>query len=482
VARVVGAIVGAVALLLLVTLPVDSPAWVGVSLGSQLVAVGVFLVVVVRMPRGARLVWWSLWAYTVLTVAANIVYDIYQYHLGVDPFPSWADSLFLAAYVPQVLALVVLMRQRQRVWDRQAWIDSAVITLAAVSVAVTFVLVPMLEQGDATDASTYLALAYPVLDLVVLAILIRLLVGGGRPMRALVLLTFSVVATLTADLVYNGLDATGNADQAPGWLEFLYVGGILLLAAAATDPHAATIGRPSPQDTSLMSPPRTIALGLGALTAPLLLLMSARRDVTSVVFVLAAASITVNLLVIWRMLLLLSTVQKQADRLADLSRTDALTGPNRRSWDFELARATAAAHEAGLPLTIAMADIDHFKDFNDTFGHPAGDTLLQSCARQWRAHLDPTIFLARYGGEEFAVILTGASAENALQQLDEMRRATPAPVTLSIGYTDNRDGEPIIETVERADQALYTAKATGRDRIIHAPQLGTASAPSTLIP
>jgi diguanylate cyclase (GGDEF)-like protein len=282
-----------------------------------------------------------------------------------------------------------------------------------------------------------------------------------------------VAVTLTADLVYNGLAAAGNAEQAPGWLEALFIGGVLLMAAAATDPHAAWIGRPAPQGSSFMSPPRTIALGIGALTAPVLLAVGARHDATAEVFVLAVASIVVNVLVIWRILLLLATVQRQSARLAELSRTDALTGlPNRRSWDFELDRSVAASHATGTPLIVAMADIDHFKEYNDAFGHLAGDELLETCARQWRAALAPEIFLARYGGEEFAVILSADFACGAGESLDAMRRATPPPVTLSIGYADHVDTDPIGDTLERADRALYSAKATGRDRVIRAPALG----------
>jgi diguanylate cyclase (GGDEF)-like protein len=340
----------------------------------------------------------------------------------------------------------------------------------------------MLRQSSSADSSTYLALAYPILDLVVLAILIRLTVGGGRPMTALILLTASVAVTLTADLVYNGLAAAGNADQAPGWLEALFVGGVLLMAAAATDPHAASIGQPGPQGSSFMSPPRTIALGVGALTAPILLAIGARQDAAPEVLVLAVASIVVNVLVIWRILLLLSTVQRQSARLAELSRTDSLTGlPNRRSWDFELVRVVAASHAIGTPLTIAMADIDHFKEYNDAYGHLAGDELLETCARRWRTVLDPAIFLARYGGEEFAVILTGDFASGAGEHLDAMRRATPPPVTLSIGYADYVDTDPIVDTLDRADQALYSAKATGRNCVIRAPALGGARE-ATLLP
>ena len=215
-----------------------------------------------------------------------------------------------------------------------------------------------------------------------------------------------------------------------------------------------------------MSRPRTLALGIGALTAPLLLALGTRDDANPGVFFLAVASIVVNVLVIWRIMLLMSTVRRQSDRLAELSRTDALTGlPNRRSWDFQLMRAVEEARTADQPLTIAMADLDHFKEYNDTLGHLAGDALLADCARRWRAALDPSIFLARYGGEEFAVILQGDWSTRADDALDAMRRATPAPVTVSVGYARRDYIEPIITTVARADAALYQAKSAGRDQV-----------------
>jgi diguanylate cyclase (GGDEF)-like protein len=469
--RWVGAALGAVALVLLVVLPVNSPTWVGVSNGTQVAALVVFLAAALRMAPGSRSVWWLLWTSATLTVAGNILYEVYQYHLELEPFPSWADPLYLAAYLPQVAALIVLMRQRQRVWDRQAWIDSAVIFVAAVSIATTFVLVPMLTQLS-TDLASYLAVSYPILDLLVLAILIRLTVGGGRPMASLVLLTVSVSVTLIADLVYNGLAAAGDADAEPGWLEVLYVGGLLLMVAAVTDPQASMIGRPSPRSGSVMSAPRTVALGIGALTAPILLALGWRQDQAPEVLVLAIASIVVNVLVIWRVLLLLATVQRQSDRLSELSRTDALTGlPNRRSWDFEILRAAAAADAAGAPIVIAMADIDHFKDYNDSCGHVEGDALLAECARRWRAELDPEVFLARYGGEEFALILPGTWSTNAVAALEGFRISTPPPVTVSVGFAGRFDGEPIALTVERADRALYAAKDAGRDRVVAASPL-----------
>jgi diguanylate cyclase (GGDEF)-like protein len=419
------------------------------------------------MPRRARIVWWLLGAYLALTVVGDVVYDVLQYHLGESPFPSWADAFYLASYVPQIAALIILLRQRQRVWNRQAWIDSAVITVAAVCVAATLVLLPMLAQSTPSDFVTYLAIAYPLLDLVVLAILIRLTVGGGRPMTSLLLLTVSVLVTLMADLVYNGLAASGTIEDTPRWLDALFTGGILLLVFAVTAPRAASIGQPSPHGAAIMSAARTVALGVGALTAPVLLALQARDESTSAAFFLATASIIVNILVIWRILLLLATVRTQSDALDLLARTDALTGlPNRRSWNFALERADEATRAAGTSLTVAMVDIDHFKEFNDEHGHVAGDDLLKACAEAWRTALDASVFLARYGGEEFAAFLEGQSPSEVVAILERCRLATPASVTVSIGCARHESDEPIVATLQRADQALYAAKAAGRDRLV----------------
>jgi hypothetical protein len=110
VGRLVGAELGVVALILLVTLPVDSPAWVGVSIGSQLAAVLVFLAIAARLHRRVRSVWWTLWVYVALTVSGNVVYDVYQYHLGLEPFVIWRILLLLSTVQRQSARLAELSR------------------------------------------------------------------------------------------------------------------------------------------------------------------------------------------------------------------------------------------------------------------------------------------------------------------------------------------------------------------------------------
>ena len=148
------------------------------------------------------------------------------------------------------------------------------------------------------------------------------------------------------------------------------------------------------------------------------------------------------------------------------ARTDELTGlPNRRTWDEELPKELARAKRGGRPIAVAMLDLDHFKKYNDGFGHPAGDRLLRAVAAGWTTRLRETDLLARYGGEEFAVVLPDCDGETARQVLDELRLCMPDGSTCSIGvaiWDGHESGEAL---VSRADQALYDAKRSGRDRI-----------------
>jgi len=152
--------------------------------------------------------------------------------------------------------------------------------------------------------------------------------------------------------------------------------------------------------------------------------------------------------------------------LEELARVDPLTGvANRRTWNEYVPAALDenARHER--PCAAAVLDLDHFKTYNDSNGHQAGDELLQTLAQHWQAHLRPGDLLARYGGEEFVVLLPGCDRAGALQVLERLARSVPARQTCSIGYAvwDGRESSDSL--VRRADLALYEAKAAGRASI-----------------
>ena len=154
-------------------------------------------------------------------------------------------------------------------------------------------------------------------------------------------------------------------------------------------------------------------------------------------------------------------------RLDELTRTDELTGlPNRRAWDELLVHELAVAERHDKPVSVAMLDLDFFKRYNDEHGHLAGDRLLRAAAAAWQATLRATDVLARWGGEEFALLLPGCDGPGAAILIDRLRGMLPDGVTFSAGVATS-DGTTAPRTlIDSADQALYQAKAGGRDRVV----------------
>ncbi|MBN2417405.1 diguanylate cyclase [bacterium] len=167
-------------------------------------------------------------------------------------------------------------------------------------------------------------------------------------------------------------------------------------------------------------------------------------------------------------------------KLNKLAVTDGLTDLfNYRAFQHRLHLEIQRSKRFGLPLSLLMIDIDHFKRYNDTFGHPAGDTLLREFAEMLRTHVREVDCPARYGGEEFVLILPGTAKQSALIVGEKIRNLiqetdfSGTRVTVSIGiasYPEDTDTRDMLITL--ADQALYRAKEEGRNRTILCPDTG----------
>lgn len=155
---------------------------------------------------------------------------------------------------------------------------------------------------------------------------------------------------------------------------------------------------------------------------------------------------------------------------------DPLTGlPNRAAWGERLEREVVLWQQNRNSLLLCIMDLDHFKRINDGYGHLAGDKVLKIVAKELHKHLHGRGFLARFGGEEFVLLMPATPVETGLQLLEELRatvercpfhfKGEPVTITVSVGMTVLRNGERSDVALKRADQALYLAKESGRNRV-----------------
>jgi diguanylate cyclase len=180
-------------------------------------------------------------------------------------------------------------------------------------------------------------------------------------------------------------------------------------------------------------------------------------------------------------------------------RTESLTDPltqlaNRKYFDMTLEEAIADAREKSEPLSLMMTDIDHFKNFNDSFGHLTGDQVLRLVAMSVKQNVKGQDTAARYGGEEFAIVLPNTVLRSAITVADHIRRAVMTKelmkrstgehlgrVTISIGVATLQPGDTPQMLIERTDTCLYAAKRHGRNRVMCETDPEVAASPTTQV-
>ena len=186
------------------------------------------------------------------------------------------------------------------------------------------------------------------------------------------------------------------------------------------------------------------------------------------------------------------TLRRNIEHIQQEAMLDPLTGvKNRKTFDAEIARLLRHAKDTGEPLALVMADVDHFKNFNDKWGHQTGDHVLRLVADVMNANIKGQDVLARYGGEEFALILPGTSLQNAVMLANRIRGAVESRrlrkrrtdedlglITMSMGAAQVRWDDTVETLIERADACLYAAKRAGRNRVIDEMETG-GDAPKT---
>jgi diguanylate cyclase (GGDEF)-like protein len=349
---------------------------------------------------GERIAWGLLGASLLVQAAGEVYWTLALSDLTDAPYPSVADAMWLAAYPLRYAALIVLVRARLRgVFRSSYWLDAAIAACAVAAGAAALVFPAVLETTGGSVGAVATNLAYPVFDFLLLALAVGMLaLSGWRPGRAWALLAAGFAVTGVADCIYLYQAARGTYIEHT-LLDPLWPLGALLVAAAAW--QRAPARRILLDDRRIVVVPSLFAIGALAL-----LLLDHARPITTLAIVLAAATIVLSA---FRMALVF---RENVGMLAHSRRealTDALTGlGNRRRLLFDLDEIVATASRR-TPRVLAIFDLDGFKRYNDSYGHPAGDALLARLGGKLGAAARPYGSAYRMGGDEFCVLIRDES-------------------------------------------------------------------------
>jgi len=279
-------------------------------------------------------VWWPLLVSQALTMAGVAVAAVLQRTDTSASFPTWADALYLLAYIPAFITLGVLIHRIYPGSDREAWIDASILTVTAASFMTMFLIGPLLASDSLSGLPLLTAIAFPMLDLALLGALVWLLIGTTRRTLTLALITLSFGVSLAADITRD-VGLTINPEvSTDAALAVLRLASLILVAAAAWTPMAESFANPASGKGRPASPTRLAVMTLGVLSVPALVVVRLWGTADQATLLLALASMIIIILAVWRIQLLVSDVQRQRE-LTELvldSAGDGIVGLDREGF------------------------------------------------------------------------------------------------------------------------------------------------------
>lgn len=455
---------------------------------TALLAGVIAFVAALRMKGRDRVSWMLIAAGTISWGLGMVAWTYYELILGQEtPFPSLADLGYLGMIPLMFAGLVSFPSGQTQGGERiKIGLDALLIMASIATVSWFAVLGPLYSQADATPAEKYIGLAYPAGDV----ILIFALVGGvargwiSRRSSVPLLLMAGILAFIVADSGFTFL-TLHNAYASGNPIDIGWPLGFMLVATAALrrwsdGPDFMDAGREAGEYNSPSSLVRQLvpyALVIGV-TVLLFYSRFQERGLTQNTFV-ALALLTVFLILVRQFVTLRDNERlsrenrrryEEAQALAD---RDPVTGLfNHRYFHNGLETLLIAADKTGSPVGLALIDIDDFKLFNDTYGHPQGDAVLKLVASYLAEESsDGRMLAARYGGDEFTVAVPGANEASMTRFIERLHKWTDGvaievdetsdriPIHLSCGYAVfPEQGSRPYEVISAADASLYEAK------------------------
>jgi two-component system cell cycle response regulator len=434
----------------------------GVAYDSVVVCAG--LACLLRASRGGRErgAWIAIAASILAWGAGEIWWTLYIEGNPDAPYPSPADLGYLAFYPLAILGLYLLVRARAQELDRRLWMDGLIAALGtgAVGAALLFEFIADHTSGSGIEVAT--TLAYPFGDVVLVSMVVGVIaLTRWRPGRTWTLLLAGLTVMAAADVAFT-LQTYEATVPGGDWVEPLYLISAVLLGVEAWQPQAAPILPDARFDgwREMMVP------GIVA-TAMIALVVLQYFDHASALTTLLWSATMLS--VIGRLVLSL----RENKRLLDQVRTDRLTGLGsqaRMQMDLE-----QREQAMGQPLTVLLLDLNGFKRYNDTFGHPAGDKMLGALGERLglaveRLAVEATAY--RLGGDEFLVLLDSGIADVGMGARDELAvRAAEALTSRGRGYELSaswgiasvpEEADSPAEAMQLADVRMYAQKESRR--------------------
>ena len=413
---------------------------------------------------GAEARGWALVALGIGTwTAGEIYYTEVLWDAAEIPVPSAADIGYLLLCPLWFAGFSSIARHRVRGTAMTVWIDGLCAALAVGAVGAAVVFEPVAHAAEGRPLAVATNLAYPIFDLVVVAMIVAVMtLRGWRVDRTFALLGAGVIAFWVADSVYlvqtaNGTYTTGGPFDAGWWL------GLVLISLAAWQPATAARAAHRESTMTIVMPVAfaTMAvavLGYGSLRS---------HHVGALAVGLACGSLA---MVLGRLVLTFRAHSAMLSASRHEARNDALTGlPNRRAMQVDLEDALADA-ERGIPGVLVLFDLDGFKHYNDSFGHQAGDALLVRLGGALERDLATRGAAYRMGGDEFCALLrpglqpVAPLVEGAAQALAEHGEGFSVTSSWGSVVLGEEACDPE-EALRLADQRMYARKRRGRSSI-----------------
>jgi diguanylate cyclase (GGDEF)-like protein len=420
-----------------------------------------------RTDPDRSMAWLCIGAGIALNAWGSVVEAIEEHVITTTALVTTADGLYLCLYPFVTIGLLLIVRSRYPGLGPAKLLDASVLTIGLGLLCWIFLIRPAAASAAGSDLDRIVTLAYPVGDLMLLAILARIIVAEGWSVPAVRLMLFALVGFLLGDSAWAVVNNNGwsTSNAVDSLLSEPFMAAFVLLGAGALHRSAGSLSARAPADGDRGPWLLLALLTLGSLVAPAVLLIEALSGHVTDGIAIAVCASLVAVLVAARVAHLLRRVQRQAESLRELTLADPLTGlPNRRALDGYLGDALARSERSQQPITVALIDLDHFKRFNDGHGHAAGDELLKAAAAAWTNEIRRTDMLARIGGEEFVLVLPDADVGDAESVVAKLRAITPHGETFSAGVACWDGSQRPDELLRVADAALYAAKRGGRNR------------------